>query len=587
MKLTKYYLPTLREAPSEAEVVSHQFMVRSGMIRKLASGIYSWLPLGLRVLRKVENIVREEMNRAGAQEVFLPAVQPAELWQESGRWEDYGKELLRFKNRHEREFCIGPTHEEVIVDLVRGELRSWRQLPVNLYQIQTKFRDEIRPRFGVMRAREFGMKDAYSFDADENGAEKSYQEMYVAYSRIFSRCGLKFKAVEATTGPIGGKYSHEFMVLAETGEDVIVVCPKCGYSANTEKAEIKITDEPEKEIEKPLEKVLTPEQKTVEEVCGFLKVRTQKLVKTLIYITNKGPVAVMVRGDREANPNKLQSLLNAEWLGMASPEQIEKFTGGPLGFSGPVGLRIPIYVDQEVALIKNFVTGANEKDYHYLNTNLGKNFQATKIADLRMAVSTDLCGKCGTQLNFIRGIEVGHIFKLGEKYSKPMRATFLDQEGKEKAFVMGCYGIGTGRTVASAIEQNHDAEGIIWPMSIAPFQVYVLPVNYNDEKVRETAFKLEAELEKAGLEVLLDDRDESPGVKFKDADLIGIPLRIVIGDKTLAKDSVEFKLRTEKEKNLVPLKNAVLQAKEAINRALEQISQTTEIAEKSALKEIS
>jgi len=587
MRVSQYYLPTLREAPSEAEVISHQLMMRSGMIRKLATGIYSWLPLGLKVLRKVENIIREEMNRAGAQEVFLPAVQPAELWQESGRWEAYGKELLRFKDRHQREFCIGPTHEEVIVNLVRGELRSWRQLPINLYQIQTKFRDEIRPRFGVMRAREFGMKDAYSFDADEKGAEKSYREMYVAYSRIFARCGLKFKAVEATTGPIGGKFSHEFMVLAETGEDVIVVCPKCGYSANTEKAEIKITDEPEKEIEKPLEKVHTPEQKTVEEVCGFLKLPPQKLVKTLIYITNKGAVAVMVRGDREANPNKLQSLLNAEWLEMASPEQIEKFTGGPLGFSGPVGLKIPIYIDQEVALLKNFVTGANQKDYHYLNTNLGRDFEATKIADLRMAVLGDRCGKCATQLNFIRGIEVGHIFRLGEKYSKPMKATFLDQEGKERTFVMGCYGIGTGRTVASAIEQNHDEAGIIWPMGIAPFQVYVLPVNYNDERVRETAFKLEAELEKAGLEVLLDDRDESPGVKFKDADLIGIPLRIVVGDKTLAKDSVEFKLRSEKEKILVPLKNAVLRAKEVVNQSLEQISQNAENAEKSALKEIS
>ncbi len=587
MKLSRFYLPTLREEPSEAEVASHRLMLRAGMIRKLASGIYSWLPLGLRVLRKVEDIIREEMNRQGALEVLLPAVQPAELWKESGRWDVYGKELLRFRDRHERDFCIGPTHEEVIVDLVRGELRSWRQLPLNLYQIQTKFRDEIRPRFGVMRAREFGMKDAYSFDMDEEMAEESYKKMYIAYSRIFARCGLRFKAVEATTGPIGGKFSHEFMVLADTGEDILVVCENCGYSANLEKAEIAPPNQKDDEPEKPLEKVHTPEKRTVEEVCDFLKVPPQKLVKTLIYETDKGPVAGLVRGDRELNPNKLQSLAGAEWLEMASAQRIEELTGGPLGFSGPVGLKIPIYVDQEVAQMKNFVTGANEQDYHYINTNLGRDFQATQVADLRVAVEGDLCARCKAPLKFQRGIEVGHIFKLGEKYSRPMKATFLDPEGKEKYFVMGCYGIGTGRTVAASIEQNYDEKGIIWPVSITPFHIYILPINYNNEQVKNIADKLEEELEELGLEVLLDDRDESPGVKFKDADLIGIPLRIVVGERTLAKNAVEFKLRWSEEKELVDIAQAPSQAKQIIKEELERISQRAEEAEAEAKKAFS
>jgi len=568
MRLSRFYLPTLREIPAEAEVISHKLMLRAGMIRKLSSGIYSWLPLGLRVLRKVEDIIREEMNAAGALEVSMPAVQPADLWRESGRWEAYGKELLRFKDRHEREFSFGPTHEEVIVDLVRGELRSYKQLPVNLYQLQTKFRDEIRPRFGVMRSREFGMKDAYSFDADEKGAEKSYREMFIAYCRIFARCGLKFRAVEAATGPIGGKYSHEFMVLADTGEDVLVVCPECGYAANTEKAEVKGPQKPETETEKPLEKVHTPGQRTVEEVCKFLNVSPEKLVKTLVYTSDKGTVAAMVRGDRELNPNKLQSLINADRIDMAAPETILKVTGGPLGFTGPAGLKIPVYVDQEVAAMKNFVTGANEEDYHYVNTNLSREFKPAQIADLRVAVPGDRCARCGAGLNFIRGIEVGHIFKLGEKYSKPMKASFLDPEGKEKFFVMGCYGIGTSRTMASAIEQHHDDAGAIWPMSIAPFQAVVVPINIKDDKIRKVCEKLESGLEKQGFEVLLDDREESPGVKFKDADLIGIPLRIVVGEKTLAKKSVEFKLRGEDTKKLAPVSKALSFARETIAKEL-------------------
>jgi prolyl-tRNA synthetase len=573
MKLSRYYLPTLREVPAEAEVISHQLMFRSGMIRKLSSGIYSWLPLGLRILRKVEDIIRDEMNSAGALEVSLPAVQPAELWQESGRWQGYGKELLRFNDRHEREFCFGPTAEEVIVNLVRNELRSWKSLPVNLYQIQNKFRDEIRPRFGVMRGREFGMKDAYSFDADEKGAEQSYRDMFVAYSRIFARCGLKFRAVEAVSGPIGGKFSHEFMVLADTGEDVLVVCPNCTYAANTEKAEVAGPDKPDSEAEKPLEKVETPNQRTVEEVCKFLNVPAQKLVKTLIYDTEKGTIAAMVRGDRELNPNKLTALANVDSAEMSSPDVILEVTGGPLGFSGPVKLKIPVYVDQEVAAMKNFVTGANETDYHFINTNPGRDFQAAAIGDLRVASQGDRCSKCKTPLNFIRGIEVGHVFKLGGKYSVPMKAQFLDIEGKEKPFVMGCYGIGTGRTVASAIEQNHDKSGVVWPMSIAPFQVALVPINFKEEKTRQAALELEAGLEQAGIEVLLDDRDDSPGVKFKDVDLVGIPLRIVVGEKTLMKQSVEFKLRWSDAKELVPVGDAVQKVKEVIAQEMDKINQ--------------
>ena len=572
MKLSKFYLPTLREVPAEAEVISHKLMLRAGMIRKLTAGIYSWLPLGLRSLRKVEEIIREEMNRAGALEVLLPAVQPAELWQESGRWDAYGKELLRFRDRHEREFGFGPTHEEVIVDLVRGELRSWRQLPVNLYQIQTKFRDEIRPRFGVMRGREFGMKDAYSFDADEQGAEKSYKQMFVAYSRIFARCGLRFRAVEAASGPIGGNFSHEFMVLADTGEDVLVVCSKCGYAANTGKSRGRRPAENGSTRRKcSWKKFQLPGQRTVEEVCAFLKVSPAKLVKTLICDSDKGAVAAMVRGDRELNPNKLQSLINADWVQMSEPDVILEVTGGPLGFSGPVGLKIPIYVDREVAAMKNFVTGANEEDFHCLNTNLGRDFKPAQIADLRVAVAGDRCAKCGAELKFIRGIEVGHVFKLGEKYSKPMKATFLDPEGKEKIFVMGCYGIGTGRTVAAAIEQNNDKSGAIWPMSIAPFQAAIVPINVNDERVRKVAEELESGLEKMEIQVLFDDRDDSPGVKFKDVDLIGIPIRVVIGDKTLAKNSVELKLRWEEQKTLVPVAEAAARVKEIIERELARI----------------
>lgn len=565
MRYSEMFLPTLREVPTEAEVVSHRLMFRAGMIRKLAAGIYSWLPLGLRVLRKVENIIREEMNRAGAQEVLLPGVQPAELWQETGRWEAYGKELLRLRDRHERDFCLGPTHEEVITDLVRNEVKSYRQLPLNLYQIQTKFRDEIRPRFGVMRGREFGMKDAYSFDADEAGAELAYQKMFEAYTRIFQRCGLRFRAVEATTGTIGGRFSHEFMVLADTGEDQIAFCSKCGYAANLEKAEIGARESaPSAEPDQPLTKVATPGRKTVEEVCAFLNVAPEQLVKTLIFDSPKGPVAALVRGDRELTPEKLARAAEVDWVGLAGPDLIETVTGGPLGFSGPVGLKIPVFTDREVAGMKNFVTGANEPDAHYTGTNPGRDFQPGTVADLRLAAAGDPCPRCEGTLEFARGIEVGHVFKLGTKYSQAMRATYLDASGQERLLVMGCYGIGTGRTVAAAIEQNHDENGIIWPLPLAPFQIYLLPINVNEAKNRAVAEKLYADLQAQGLEVLYDDRTERPGVKFKDADLLGLPLRMVVGEKTLAQEAVEFKLRRETTPRLIQLSQAITAAGQAL-----------------------
>ncbi|MFO8056825.1 MAG: proline--tRNA ligase [bacterium] len=552
MRMTRMYLPTLRESPAEAEVVSHKLMLRAGMIRKTAAGIYSWLPYGLRALRKVQHIVREEMDRAGAQEVFLPMVQPAELWTESNRWDAYGPELLRVKDRHQRDFCLGPTHEEVITSLVRGEVRSYRDLPLNLYQIQVKFRDEIRPRFGVMRGREFEMKDAYSFDADDEGAERSYQEMFEAYNRIFTRCGLRFQAVEALTGPIGGSYSHEFMVLADTGEDAIAACRDCGYAANLEKAKTGKTDPVGAgEDLKEMEKVETPAMHTVAAVADYLKVPESRVAKTMIYETDKGPVAAMVRGDRELNEARLADALDLSWAALAEPESIERYTGGPVGFSGPVGLDLPVYLDRELEGGANFVVGANEGDYHLVNANPGRDFTVTEVADLRSAAAGDPCPHCEGTISITRGIEVGHVFKLGTKYSEALQATFLDRDGKEQYLCMGCYGIGTGRTVAAAIEQNHDENGIIWPAPIAPYHVYVLPINAKDTEVMEAAESIYKELSSLKFECILDDRDERAGVKFKDADLLGIPLRVVIGGKNLKEGKVEIQPRTTGEKRLI------------------------------------
>lgn len=553
MLLSKYLLPTLKEIPREAEIPSHQLMIRSGIMRQLASGIYEWLPLGLRVLHKVENIIREEMDSIGAQEISLPAMQPRELWEESGRWDFYGKELIRLKDRNRRDFCLGPTHEEVITDLVRREVRSYKELPLLLYQFQTKFRDEIRPRFGVIRAREFYMKDAYSFDATDKNAETSYNNVFETYSRIFQRCGLKFRSVEAQTGAIGGAFSHEFMVIADTGEEIIVSC-KCGYAVNLEKAEgvppAKVGGKAGKRSElKELEVVETKNMKTVEEVGKFLKEKPDKFIKTLVYKTNGECVIVMVRGDHEVNESKVKSYLGVNEIFLADEKTIKEVTGVPLGFAGPVGLKIKckLLADYSVEGIVNGVTGANKKDYHLKNVNINRDYSVDEILDLRRAKEGDVCPKCGKTLEFSRGIEVGHTFKLGTKYSKTLRATFLDKDGKEKYFVMGCYGIGVSRIVAAAIEQGHDQNGIIWPLPIAPFQVLILPVNYEHEKIRTISNRIYKQLESAGYEVLMDDRDERAGVKFKDADLIGIPIRVTVGEKTLAKNIVEVKLRGEKE----------------------------------------
>ncbi len=551
MRLSQYFLPTLREDPAEAEVISHKLMLRAGLIRKVASGIYTYLPLGLRALRKVENIVREEMDRIGAQEVLLPLVQPAELWQETGRWEKYGKELLRFKDRKEHDFCLGPTHEEVITDLVRGEVRSYRDLPLILYQIAPKFRDEIRPRFGVMRAREFIMKDAYSFDADEAGLFQTYQRVYEAYERIFSRCGLKFKAVLADTGAIGGSESHEFMVLAETGEDRLAICSACGYAANVELAEVKAVYSYPEETERPLEKVSTPGVRSVEEVSSFLGVSPSRLVKTLLYLADGEPVAVLVRGDYELNEIKLAKVLGAQGLKMADAETVKRLTGAPVGFAGPVGLSVKrILADFSVRGLKNFVTGANQADVHYINVNYGRDFPEPGFYDLRTAEEGDPCPRCGRPLSLTRGIEVGHVFKLGTQYSATMGATFSDREGKERPFVMGCYGIGISRTVAAAIEQNHDSAGIIFPEEIAPFKALLLTLG-KEPALMEASEKIYQTLTQAGVETLWDDRDERPGVKFKDADLIGLPYQLIVGKKFLETGQVEVKRRASGERQVL------------------------------------
>lgn len=568
MRYSKYLLPTLKEIPSEAEVPSHQLMLRAGMIRKLTAGIYSYLPFGLRSIRKVEEIIREEMNRAGAIEVLLPMVQPAELWQESHRWDEYGKELGRFKDRHNRDCCLGPTHEEVITDIARREIRSYRQMPINLYQIQTKFRDEIRPRFGVMRAREFTMKDAYSFDADAKGEEVSYRKMVDAYIRIFTRCGLKFRVVEAESGLIGGSYSHEFMVLAETGEETIVSCTCCSYAANIERAEFKRSTSETLSLDpklfKPLQKVLTPDQRTVEEVTQFLKVSSADLVKTLIFVSDKGPVAALVRGDHEISEKKFKMTLGTDDLQLADEEVVEKVSRSPKGFAGPIGLSIPIYADFDIRGMTNFVTGANEKDHHFMNVNADRDFQIFRFADLRRFTPGDLCPLCGGETRLDKGIEVGHTFKLGTKYSKVLGATYLDDQGVEKEIVMGCYGIGVGRTVAAAIEQSYDENGIIFPMPIAPFQVLLLPVNMKIDLIRESAEGLYEALLHQGVEVLFDDREETPGVKFKDADLIGIPLRVTLGEKNLKKGLVEIKKRKTGEVSLIKREDAVSKILEMI-----------------------
>lgn len=558
MRLSRYYIPTLKEDPSEAEVVSHKLLMRAGMIRKLTSGIYNYLPLGLKSLNKVATIVREEMNRAGAMEVLMPMVQPGDLWQETGRWDYYGKELLRIKDRHGRDYCLGPTHEEVITDLVRGEVKSYKQLPLNLYQIQTKFRDEIRPRFGLMRGREFVMKDAYSFDKDEAGAEESYRIMFEAYKKAFSRIGLNFRPVQADSGAIGGDFSHEFHVLAETGEDTIAVCKddKCGYAANLEKAKVAApAGDCACNAECPvIEEVATPGKHTVEEVCEFLGVAQDKLVKTLLFTVDGEPVAALVRGDRELNDVKLRNLIGGNEIEMATEEQVKEWTGAPVGFAGPVGLKVErIFADHELCVGTDWIAGANKGDTHIKHLSLGRDCKIEKFADLRVITETDPCPECGAAIEFTKGIEVGHVFKLGEKYSKAMEATFLDENGKSQPMIMGCYGIGVSRIVASAIEQNNDDSGAIFPPTIAPFELCVISLGGKDEAVNEKAEELYNELMGMGIDAAYDDRKERPGVKFADADLIGYPMQLVIGGKGLKNGIVEAKNRKTGEKIELPL----------------------------------
>ncbi|MEK7294476.1 MAG: proline--tRNA ligase, partial [Nitrospirota bacterium] len=544
MRTSHTLIPTLREDPGEAETASHRLLLRAGMIRKVAAGIYTYLPLGLRVLRKIEAIVREEMNRSGAQEVLMPIASPAELWRETGRWDFYGKELLRFKDRHERDFCLGPTHEEVITDLIRRDVRSYRQLPLNCYQIQTKFRDEIRPRFGLMRGREFIMKDAYSFDRDEAGAKVSYQKMYDAYSRIFTRCGLTFRAVEADTGLIGGTSSHEFMVLADTGEETILYAEGGAYAANVERAETLPPAGTSSDAPRPLRKVPTPDVRSVEDVTAFLKVSPAQLVKTVLYQSSKDLVAVLVRGDHAVNEVKVKKLLGVTALELADPAKVTAATGAPVGFAGPIGLAgVRIVADHAVKALRNVVVGGNEVDTHYMDANWDRDFVVEQFADLRNAQAGDPSPKGDGALRMARGIEVGHVFMLGTKYSQAMNAMFLDPEGKECLVVMGCYGIGISRVAAAAIEQHHDAKGMLWPIPIAPFHVHLLPLSQS-AAVSATAQTLYETLSQAGAEVLWDDRDERAGVKFNDADLIGAPYQLVIGEKGLAQGTVEFKERT-------------------------------------------
>jgi prolyl-tRNA synthetase len=564
MRYTQILLPTLKETPADAEVISHKLLLRAGFMRKLTSGVYSYLPLGLASIRKVEQIVREEMNRAGAQELLMPMVQPADLWQESGRWEKYGPELLRFTDRHQRESCLGPTHEEVITDLIRREIHSYRNLPLNLYQIQTKFRDEIRPRFGLMRGREFIMKDGYSFDATEEGAETTYQKMYEAYQRIFKRCGLSFRAVEADTGTIGGSFSHEFMVLADTGEDTLAICKECNYAANMEKAAVQPPVGLEAEMQ-PLQKIETPGKRKVEAVCEFLNIEASQLVKTMVYLADDKPVGVLVRGDHEVQPVKLKNLLGAVEVELAEDKQVFDATGVPSGYLGPIDLKIPVVADQEVETLRNFTIGANEKNYHVQNVNLGRDFTVQSVADLRQITEKDPCPDCGGAIELSKGIEVGHIFKLGDSYSKAMNATFQDGKGEDGFFIMGCYGIGVSRTVAAAIEQNHDEHGIIFPLPLAPFQVAILNLDPKNDKMSAAAEDYYQALLENGIEVLLDDRDERPGIKFKDADLIGIPYRVTIGKRFDQEGEIEIRRRKNGETTSL----SAIKAKEELIRMIQ------------------
>jgi prolyl-tRNA synthetase len=567
MRWSRYFINTIREVPADADVVSQRLMMRAGMIRKVAAGIYTYLPLGLRSIQKMEAIVRQEMNRAGAVELLMPAIQPAELWMESGRWQRYGKELLRIQDRHERDFVFGPTHEEVITDTVRDTISSYRQLPVNLYQIQTKFRDEIRPRFGLMRGREFIMKDAYSFHTSAESLGETYDQMRDAYTRIFHRCDLGHVPVEADTGNIGGSASHEFMVLAQSGEDAVVACPNCKYGANMEKATSAPARPDEESSDQAMQYVDTPGTQSIADVSRFRNIPEAKRVKTLVFNTENGPVMVLMRGDREANEIKIKNHLGVQALELVSDADFEKVVGGPVGYCGPVGTSVTrVIADSLLEQRQSWTIGANRKDQHIVNAVRGRDFDLSEFADLSLVMAGDPCRNCGTPLEIYRGIEVGHIFKLGTKYSEAMNCLYLDEKGERKPMIMGCYGLGVGRTVAAAIEQSHDDDGIIWPIPIAPFEAVITSLG-REEQVLSTANELYEKLLAAGIDVLFDDRDERPGVKFKDADLIGFPLRITVGAKSLANGQVEFSLRKDRQKQLVS-------PDEAMKLVIEEVGKT-------------
>ena len=563
MKLSNLLMPTLREVPAEAEITSHQLMMRAGLMRKLAAGVYSYLPLGLKTLHKIENIIREEMDNAGAQELLMSALLPAEYYQASHRWDVFGPEMFRLKDRNDRDFCLGPTHEEIFTMAVKNDVHSYKDYPMTLYQMQTKYRDERRPRFGVMRSREFIMKDAYSFDLDEAGLDVSYKKMYEAYHKIFTRLGLDFTVVQADSGAMGGSGSQEFMVKSEIGEDGIAYCEKCNYAANTEKAEAVPVKKDYPAGDLAMEKVKTPNVHTIEELTEFMGCEPYLFAKTMIYRADETYVAAMVRGDREVNETKLQNEVGAIELELADAGSVRRITNAEVGFAGPVGLGIPVYIDREVADMTNFVVGANETDYHLKNVNVGRDFTPAKVLDLRLAEEGDICPVCGGTMHIAQGIEVGHIFKLGTKYSEALDLTYLDENGQAQTVVMGCYGIGVNRCMAAVIEQNNDENGIIWPVSVAPYEALVIPVNVKNEEQMAAAEKIYAELKAQGIEVLMDDRDERPGVKFKDADLIGIPVRITVGKK-IGDGVVEYKLRKEADMSEKTVEEAIASAVEFV-----------------------
>ena len=564
MRMSKLLMPTLREVPAEAEIASHRLMLRAGLIRKLAAGVYSYLPLGLRTLRKVQEIIREEMDRAGAQELIMSALLPAEAYQASGRWEVFGPSMFRLKDRNDRDFCLGPTHEELFTQCVIDNVKSYKEYPMTLYQIQTKYRDEARPRFGIIRSREFIMKDAYSFDLDEKGLDESYKKMYDAYTKIFTRLGLDFTVVDADSGAMGGSGSQEFMVKSPVGEDGIAYCDACGYAANYEKCECIPKEVIQISGDLPLEKIETPNAHTIGELVTFLGVDATNFAKTIIYKADDKYIAAMVRGDRDVNEVKLKNLVGCtDDLELAEPAVVRDITRAEVGFAGPIDLGIPVYADKEVAMMKNFVVGANETDMHFKNVNIGRDFEPDTIADIRVVVTGDACPKCGAPIKSEQGIEVGHIFKLGTKYSDALGLKYLDENSRQQTVIMGCYGIGVTRCLAAAVEQLHDDNGIIWPVSIAPYEALVISANHKSEEQAKAAEDIYNKLNAAGIETLIDDRAERAGVKFKDADLIGIPVRVVAG-KRIGEGIVEYKERTMDKAVELPVDEAIAKVVEFI-----------------------